>query len=299
MRGRQTNQDQREKLLLAGRIAKEARDRGIMLSEPGVRVLDVVDQVEELIRKMGGQPAFPVNIGIDAVAAHYTPATGDSQRFPPRGILKFDVGVHVDGYIADTAASKDLGGSNNLLVSCSQSALEQAIETVKAGISLRYLGGVIERTIQSSGYRPVTNLMGHSIERYNLHAGFSVPNVSDISDGTVPDDIVIAIEPFATSGKGFVVSGRIGNIFSLVRRKKLDDASLNQFQEVIDERYSTLPFAERWLSEFGNRTHLLRKLLRLGILHGYQTLIEASGAPVSQWEHTLIVSREGVVATSK
>jgi methionyl aminopeptidase len=295
----QTDGDQRDKLLRAGRIASEARDKGIMLSEPGRRIIDIVEEVEDLIRHRGGLPAFPVNIGIDGMAAHYTPPSGDTSRFPSSGVLKFDVGVHIDGYIADTAATKDLGGSNTALVNASLAALNEALGVIKPGVSLRFVGSVIERAITSSGYRPITNLMGHSIERYNLHAGLSVPNVSDIPDMPIPDEIVIAVEPFATSGRGLVVSGKLGNIFSLSKDRKIDDEELRAFRDEIARLYNGLPFAERWLAEFRNHKQLLRRLLRLGAIHGYQTLVEAGGGPVSQWEHTLIVGRNEVIATSK
>jgi len=295
----QTNSDQRDKLLQAGRIAREAREKGIMLSEPGRRIIDVVEEVEELIRNRGGMPAFPVNIGIDGVAAHYTPPSGDTHRFPENGVLKFDVGVHIDGYIADTAATKDLGGLNTALVNSSLVALNEALGVIKPGVSLRFVGSVIEKAITSSGYRPITNLMGHSIERYNLHAGFSVPNVPDITDMPIPDEIVIAVEPFATSGRGLVVSGKMGNIFSMSKDKDIDDEELGSFRDEIVKAYNGLPFAERWLADFKNHKQLLSRLLRLGVIHGYQTLIEAGGGPVSQWEHTLIVSRDEVIATSK
>ncbi len=294
-----TESNVREKLLKAGAIARDAREKGIELSEPGRSIYDVVVEVEEYIVRKGGRPAFPVNIGIDSVAAHYTPPSGDTQKFPARGVLKFDVGVEVDGYVADTAASKSFGGSMQSLVDASRNALESALTLVRPGASLAMIGTTIENVISGSGYRPISNLMGHSIERYNLHAGFSVYNVKKTDDRTtIPQEIVIAVEPFATDGAGFVVSGRLGNIFSLSREKKLDDPGLQHFQETIRERYSTLPFAERWLTDVSDWRKKLNKLLRLGILHGYEMLIEGKGGTVSQWEHTLIVSGDGVVRTT-
>lgn len=272
---------------------------GIELSEPGAGIREVVEEVEEFILKRGGRPAFPVNIGIDSVAAHYTPPYGDTQKFPARGILKFDVGVEVDGYVADTAASKSLGGAMRQLVDASRNALESALTIIKPGASLAMIGTTIQNVITGSGYRPITNLMGHSIERWNLHAGFSVYNVARNDDSTtIPHEIVIAVEPFATDGGGYVVSGRLGNIFSLVRERKLDDPDLDHFQQTIKERYRTLPFAERWLSDISDWRKKINKLMRLGVLHGYEMLVEGKGGAVSQWEHTLIVSRDGVSRTT-
>lgn len=294
-----TDPEVREKLLKAGSIAKEAREKGIELSEPGSVIYDVVEEVESLIARRGGRPAFPVNIGLNSVAAHYTPPYGDRERFPASGLLKFDVGVEVDGYVADTAASKSLGGAMHELVDASRSALESALPLVRPGASLAMIGTTIENVIRGSGYRPISNLMGHSIERYNLHAGFSIYNVARSDDSTtIPSEIVIAVEPFATDGGGYVVSGKLGNIFSFSRERKLEDPSLQEFQSIIMERYNRLPFAERWLADVRDWRKKINKLLRLGVLHGYEMLIEGKGGSVSQWEHTLIVSREGVVRTT-
>ncbi len=287
-----------EKLLSAGRIAKEAREKGVQLSRPGAVIIDVVEQVEEFIEKRGGRPAFPVNIGIDSVAAHYTPPAGSRDRFPSRGVVKFDVGVHVDGYVADTAATVDLGGNNQMLVDSARKALEEAIPLIKPGASVRLIGSTIEKTITANGYRPVTNLMGHSIERYNLHAGFNMPNTGSTADVSIPQEIVVAVEPFATSGRGFVVSGKNGNIFSLVREKEFEDDESNAMVAVIRERFSTLPFAERWLADQRRHREILNRLVRHGVLHAYQMLLEAGGGQVSQWEHTVLVGRDGVLATS-
>lgn len=293
-----TNREDIDKLLLAGSIAREARERGIQLSQPGAIMLDVVEEVEELIIRRGGKPAFPVNIGIDSVAAHYTPPSGSSERFPSKGVVKFDVGVHVDGYVADTAATGDLGGNNQALIGSARKALEEVIPLIKPGASIRLIGSTIEKTVTSNGYRPVTNLMGHSIERYNLHAGFNVPNTGSTADVAIPREIVIAVEPFATGGKGFVVSGKNGNIFSLSREKELDDEESLSMLSVIRDRFSTLPFAERWLSDQHRHREILNRLVRRGAIHAYQTLLEAGGGQVSQWEHTIIVGRDGVIVSS-
>lgn len=294
-----TDAEVREKLLKAGSIAKEARERGIEISQPGGTIYDVVEEIEELIRKRGGKPAFPVNIGINNVAAHYTPPYGDTQKFPSTGVLKFDVGVQVDGYVADTAATKSFGGTLNSLVDASKNALESALTIIKPGASLAMIGTTIENIIRGSGYRPISNLMGHSIERYNLHAGFSIYNVAKSDDATtIPDEIVIAVEPFATDGGGFVVNGKVGNIYSLGRERKIGDESLADFLATVKERFHSLPFAERWLSDVKDWRKKINKLHRMGILHGYEMLIEGKGGTVSQWEHTLIVSDGGVTRTT-
>ena len=71
----------------------------------GMRILDVCEKAETLIHKRGGTPAFPCNVSVNEVAAHYTSPPQDTQRIPENSLVKIDLGVHVDGYIADTATT--------------------------------------------------------------------------------------------------------------------------------------------------------------------------------------------------
>ncbi|MCK4443692.1 MAG: M24 family metallopeptidase, partial [Thermoplasmata archaeon] len=169
-----------EKYKLAGRIAGEARNLGIDLAKDGVSVLELVEEAEGLIRKRGAKPAFPTNVAIDSVAAHYTPKSEDRLRLEKGNVVKIDVGVHVDGYIGDTAASVEISTRNwTKLIEASETALEIAIDLVKPNAPIRMIGGAIERSIERSGYTPVANLTGHSMERFSLHSGKSVPNILD------------------------------------------------------------------------------------------------------------------------
>jgi methionyl aminopeptidase len=90
----------------AGEIAKEVKKFARGLIKPGVKLIDVAEAVDTKIFELGGEPAFPVNLSLNEVAAHFTPAPGDDKV--AEGILKVDLGVAVDGFIADTAFSVDL-----------------------------------------------------------------------------------------------------------------------------------------------------------------------------------------------
>ena len=89
----------------AGRIASRARDLGVTLVVPGARRRDVADRIEAFIRSQGAQPAFPTNLSRNDEAAHYTPSPEDTATFETRDLVKVDVGAHLDGAIAYTAAT--------------------------------------------------------------------------------------------------------------------------------------------------------------------------------------------------
>jgi methionyl aminopeptidase len=251
--------------------------------------------VEEFIRNEGGKVAFPVNVAVNEVAAHYTPRPGEKTKFQHGDLVKIDVGAHVEGRIGDTAKTVEV--ETNIyegLILAAKRSLESAIEVVRGGITLATIGSIVERTMNSMGFKPIVNLTGHSIERFNLHAGLSVPNYDDRSKDYIPPGTIVAIEPFATTGLGEVQSWKRSNIYRFVRpRGKLKEGQ-EKAMKILQENSGGLPFSERWLSlSLEKPEKPLRGLVRAGSVYSYPILRESSGGMVSQWEHTLYVTEKG------
>jgi len=289
----------REILRRVGRASREARERAAELAVEGGFLLDVAEEVEDLMRKRGLRPAFPTCISIDDVAAHYSPTHEDPLRFRRGHVVKLDLGAHLDGWIADTAVTVEIGTRNwSSLIRSSELALQTAIEAVRAGVTTRALGEGIQRAIESHGYKPVRNLTGHTIERYVLHAGKSVPNVPHGHD-TLHEGEVVAIEPFASAGAGQVDGRRTGNIYRLLKPRPLHDDSLDGFLNGLVREFRTLPFAERWAYRLDARAPvLLNRLVRRRVAMTYPALLDVAGGIVAQTEHTMIVGLDGAEVTT-
>lgn len=289
----------RESLLRAGRVSREARERAVELVKEGGLLLDVAEEVEDLMRKRGLRPAFPTCISIDQVAAHYSPTHDDPLRFRRGNVVKLDLGAQLDGWIADTAVTVEVGTRNwTELLRASELALQTAVEAVHAGVSTRAIGEGIQRAIEAHGYRPVRNLTGHTVERYILHAGKSVPNIPHGHDVLEAGEVV-AIEPFASSGAGQVDGRRTGNIYRILKTKPLKLAESNDFVQLLSREFKTLPFAERWAYRLDSRAPaLLNSLVRSGTVMTYPALLDVGGGIVSQTEHTMIVGPAGAEVTT-
>lgn len=286
--------------IFAGTVASKARKFGIGLLKPDASLLDIAEKVESKIIEEGAGLAFPVNISINEIAAHFSPRADDERLTLKKGdVVKLDLGSHVDGYIADTAITVEIGSNNYCsMIEASSKALENVIDFIKPKVNLFEIGEVVEKTIQSYGFKPISNLTGHSMQRYILHAGKTVPNVSDLSyKNKLKIDDVLAIEPFATDGAGHVVTGEGSNIYlckntfnpRLIRNNR-EKLMFNKAKEI----FKTLPFAQRWFDKrFSNSDNLLRKLSFLGMIKHYPQLIDADKGIVTQKEHTVIIKEEG------
>ncbi len=291
-----------EKYRKAGKIAANAREYGISLIKDGALAYDVAEAIEEFIREQGAKPAFPANLSVNHEAAHYTPLYGDKRRFKTGDIVKVDVGAHIDGYIGDTSRTVEVGANRySRLIKASEEGLNTAIEVIKSGISLNEVGMSVETVIKGMGYKPIQNLTGHSLERYNLHSGLSVPSVSGMEYGRIPDGIAIAVEPFATDGAGYVVSGGNPGIYRVYDVEiEVKEKRFKEFFEAISSEFGTLPFAQRWCFEFDKKADkLLKALVRKGYIHSYDVLADARKGMVSQREHTLIVLKDRVEITTE
>ncbi|AFD00838.1 methionine aminopeptidase, type II [Methanocella conradii HZ254] len=284
-----------DKYRKAGAILKQVRENAIPMVKKGARLLDVANAIEADIVAKGGKPAFPVNISLNDEAAHDTPGIGDEREFGD-DMVKLDIGVHVDGYIADTAVTVDLSGNPDL-VKASRKALEEAIKLVRPGVNTGQIGATIEETIEGFGLKPVYNLTGHGLERYVQHAEPAIPN-KRIGQGIILEaGQVIAIEPFATNGIGIVVEGPVVEIFSTIKVKPVRMPSEREALKAI-EQYNGLPFARRWLGDVKYIDRSLASLMRQGIIHGYPVLVEHEHGLVSQAEHTMIVTEDGCELTT-
>jgi methionyl aminopeptidase len=162
----------------SGEIVARLRKEIPGLVKYGKPAIQICDGLEQRIRDFGGKPAFPVNVGINDVAAHYTSPPGDTLTIPPASLVKVDFGVHIDGYVTDTSVTVCLDPRFEPLAQAADEALQNAIRAFKPGVRLSEIGRVVQTTITRFGLRPISNLTGHKIERYNIHAGKSVPNVS-------------------------------------------------------------------------------------------------------------------------
>ena len=289
---------EKTKILQVGEIASQVKKFAKSIIKPNMLLLEIAEKIENKIIELGAKPAFPVNLSINELAAHYTPSYNDETK--AEGLLKVDLGVQIDGFIADTAFSIDLENNkeNKKLIEASNSALKKALQKIKKGISLGEIGKIIQETIEAEGFSPIINLSGHEMKEYELHAGLTIPNI----DNKMPDKIIkglYAIEPFATHGSGRVVEGKSSGIYLLQDDRNVRNPEARKILNFIIEEYKTLPFCSRWIvKKFGIKSlFALRQLEENGNLHQYSHLVEVSKAKVSQAEDTVLIDDEIIVTT--
>ena len=287
----------------AGKIASEVRENARKKYHVGATLFEICESIEKEIEQKGGKCAFPVNTSLNEIAAHYTAEPNDNKVVKDTDLLKIDLGVQINGYIADTAVTVSYDPKYDYLVQAAESALREAISIIRVGTKSSDVGKIIEITVKQMGGTPIANLSGHSLEQYTIHAGKSVPNIWSIGSFLFQSTEAYACEPFVTTpeGLGFVREGKVRNIFSLATRKKTKDDAANKLLDFIWQKFNMLPFALRWLMpEYDEKTarKLLDTLIQNKTVRSYPILVEANNQQVAQAEHTFIPQEKGVTVTT-
>lgn len=292
-----------QKYMEAGKIAASVRESARGWAKPGVKLIDLAEKIESAITRSGAQLAFPVNLSLNEFAAHYTPSLEDKTEIKNGDLLKIDIGVHVDGWVADTAFTACFNPGYDFLVKAVEDALGASIALCKPGTALSDISEAIEHAIRSNGAVPISNLTGHGLDQYDIHADPPIPNIKIVSNQKLENGQVIAIEPFATTtqGAGHVKDSETLLIFSLGEPKPVRNPDARKILAWA-ERTEGLPFAQRWverelkLSSF-KLNIAMKELLNRGAFDAFPALREAKGQPVAQAEHTIIVGDKPIVTT--
>jgi len=289
----------KEKILQAGEISSQVKKYARTIIKKGVPLLEIANKIEDKIVELGGKPAFPCNLSINEIAAHYTPSHDDTSL--AHGLIKIDIGIHVDGWCADTAFSLDLENNeeNKKLIEAAEAGVEAGIKAISSKTYFNEVGAEIDKAISEKGFSSIINLTGHSIEQYELHAGETVPNIDDgkkieITQGQY------AIGPFATTGNGKVYDGIDSGIYQLIAERNVRSPIAREVLQYIIKEYSTLPFCSRWLvKQFGTKAIFgLKQLETNGNVHSFSQLIEVSKAKVAQAEHNVLIEEDEITITT-
>ena len=287
-----------EKYRKAGKICADVKKEILKKIKPGMPILELAEYIEKGVSEKGGQPAFPVNISINEVAAHYTPTLNDETKIQAGDLVKIDIGVHVDGYIGDMAFT--YCSEPSPLVEGSEKVLEKVIGIIKPGVTLAEIGNTVEKTVSELKLGVIVNLTGHTLQRFVFHGQPNIPNVSNNLNYSFKEGDVIAIEPFITESNGFVKESGTTEIYRYLMDRPVRLTEARKILAMARDEWHSLPFAKRWLYKKFSPVKVslaIRQLEMVGAIETYPVLKEVENKKIAQAEHTIIVDKEPVVTT--
>jgi methionyl aminopeptidase len=202
----------------AGRVARLTLDLLERHVRPGITTGELDRLAADLFARNGARSApalvygFPGTtlISVNDEIVHGIPGARALQR---GDLVKLDVTVEKNGYIADAARSVIVeSGSEAVrkLAACASAAFEAALDVARAGNKVNEIGRAVEREVRRQGFTVVRSLTGHGVGR-TIHEPPTVANYYDPSQRDVlTEGLVLTIEPLITAGSGKAVDGEDG-----------------------------------------------------------------------------------------
>ena len=286
-----------EKYQKASEISKKCKEYGKSIAKSGMNYLEFSKKIENKILELGGGIAFPVNISVNDTAAHDIAQIDDTRVFEKGDLVKLDIGVHIDGFIVDSAITFEIETDNHSeLINLNRRALDEALKVIKPGVKVSEIGKAVEKVVKGSKYKIIKNLTGHGIEQYDIHSGFGIPNYDTKTNDILERGMVIAVEPFLTDGDGMIKSGKSSGIYQLEY-----DKPVRLYRDVLNfikKEFLTLPFNIRDIQDkfgYAKAKSSIAYLVRNELLTDHQVLLEKKGSVVSQFEHTIIVEDKPII----
>jgi methionyl aminopeptidase len=212
-----------EKMARAGLILAATLDLMEGKIRPGVSTAELDQVAERYIRSRGAEPTFKGYRGFpgsicaspNGMIVHGIPGT---YRLKRGDIISIDVGVTLDGWVADAArtfAVDEVGEQARNLLSATEESLYVGVARARAGNRMGDVSSAIQRVAEGAGLSVVRSLVGHGVGR-SMHEDPQVPNYGKPGKGPLLEEgMVLAIEPMTTAGRPAVrVGGDSWAIFS-------------------------------------------------------------------------------------
>jgi len=203
----------------AAEVHRQTRKHAQKFIKPGMKIMDICNEIEETNRRLieasglDAGIAFPTGASINHCAAHWTPNMGDETVLQYDDVMKIDYGSHLKGLMTDCAFTVAFNPTYDNLLQAVKEATDSGIKAAGIDARLCEVGDAVQETmeayeveIKGKTYpvKCIQNLCGHSMERFKIHAGKSVPIVRGGPETKMVEGEQYAIETFGSTGKGRV-----------------------------------------------------------------------------------------------
>ncbi len=195
----------------AGRVVRQMLEAMKSAVRPGISTGEL-DRIGAAVATSHGARSAPQLVyrfpGFNCISLNHEAVHGipsDSRIVQSGDIVKLDVTIELDGYMADAAESVVCGeGSAEAhdLVACAQEAFKEAMEVATHGKMVRDIGRKVQTSVRRYGFSVIRELTGHGIGR-SIHEPPTVANYADpMQRAILTDGLVLTVEPIIAAGKG-------------------------------------------------------------------------------------------------
>ncbi|KAF3905835.1 hypothetical protein AA313_de0206864 [Arthrobotrys entomopaga] len=304
----------------AAEVHRQARKWAQEFAKPGQTLLNIAEGIEDTVRALLANSGletgdclksgmgFPTGLCLNNETAHYTPNPGHKDVvLKYEDVMKVDFGVHINGWIVDSAFTMHFDPIYDNLIAAAKDATNTGIRETGIDVRICDISAAIQEAMESYEVeikgktipiKSVKNITAHNIAQWHIHAGKSIPFIKNKDQTKLEEGEVIAIETFGTTGRGWLDDDNGIYGYSLIQDAPLSVnlplTSAKKLHKTIRENFSTIPFCRRYLERLGVERYLagMNSLVSNGIVEAYKPLVDSEGAYTAQFEHTLLLREQ-------
>ncbi|KAJ5103360.1 hypothetical protein N7532_003889 [Penicillium argentinense] len=275
--------------------------------EDGVRALLDNPGLEKgscLISGMG----FPTGLALNNCVAHYTPNPGQKEIvLQASDVMKVDFGIHINGWIVDSAFTMSFDPAYDNLLAAVKESTNTGIKTAGIDVRISDISAAIQEVMESYEVeingktfpvKPVRDITGHNIKRWQIHGGKSIPFVKNNDQTKMEEGEIFALETFGSTGRGFTREGPgvygYGKDPFAPSKIAAPLATARSLYRTINDNFRSIVFARRYLERLG-----VERYLAGGVVESYPPLMDIEGSFSAQFEHTFLLRETGKEVISR
>lgn len=315
-----SNADVVTKYKNAAEIANKALAAVIPLAIPGAKIVDLCEKGDNLITELSGNVfknakkkiergvAFPTCISVNSTVCHFSPLQGDETVLAEGDMVKIDLGVHIDGFIAVVAHTlvlhapdAPITGRAADVLAAANTAAEVAIRLVRPGKKNKEVTEALQKVAAAYDCKVVEGVLSHQMKQFVIDANKVVLSVSNtetrVDEFEFEENEVYSIDVVMSTGEGkprllderetSVYKRAIDRSYSLKMK-----ASRAIFSE-INTKFAVMPFTARSLEEKRGARLGLVECVNHELLQPYPVLHEKPGDLVAHFKFTVLLMPNG------
>jgi curved DNA binding protein len=305
-----------DKYQAAGKIVNAVLERLIAKATAGANVAEVCEFGDKELeaelakvyakKKMEKGIAFPTCVSANEIAGHYSPLKSESTTLKEGDLVKIDLGVHIDGFIAVAAHTVVVGGQavdgrKADVVLAAYNALQGALRTIKPGNTNYDVTDVIGQVAESYKCQPLEGVLSHELKKHLLDGNNVIINKATFDQKVEEHEFnlneVFGLDVFVSTGEG---KTKETEYRSTIYKRAIErtytlklKASRAFYAEAVD-KYPTMAFTLRSFADETSAKLGVSEAVKHDLFHAYPVLTEKAGEFIAHFKYTVAIMKNGI-----
>jgi len=312
-----------DKYQAAGKICNAVLEKVIAKCVPGANIADICEfgdkEIDSEVAKVYNKKklekgiAFPTCVSVNEVCGHFSPVKSEPHNLKDGDVAKIDLGVHIDGFIAQVAHTvvvssdpkKVVEGRKADVILAAYNALQAAVRTITPGATNNQVTDVVAKVAESYKCNPIEGVLSHEVKKHLIDGNNCIINKNTFDQKVDEHEFqvheVYGLDVFVSTGEGKCKETEFRTtVFkrAIERSYSLKLKASRAFFAEVTERFPTLCFSLRAFEDETGAKLGINEAVKHDLFHPYPVLTEKSGEFVAQFKATVVILKNGAQVIS-